>query len=197
MPDLKSELEKVIHAWDHSEQPTQTSTPEPSMDQTTVTQPRVRISEIAFNFIRDNPGVTALDVAAYLRGQGFSGSTPTSISHSLLTRGLVRRDEKRMYVTQSLYPTLDEVKVKQMASARLAKIAYMQKRAEARTKAAKKAKFVHKKKERKQPLVGIPPILPVMPVQAPATIHDADQLLATMNVMQAKAVYAKLKEIFG
>lgn len=63
MPDLRSELEKVIHAW---ETPAQTETnDQPEITHNTMkTSNQPTYSEILFNFVRDNPGLTTREIEA-------------------------------------------------------------------------------------------------------------------------------------
>ena len=63
MPDLRSELEKVINAWETPAQPETNDQPSPThTPMKTSTQPSY--SEILFNFVRDNPGLTTREIEA-------------------------------------------------------------------------------------------------------------------------------------
>lgn len=171
------------------------------MVESTDTQSPRRVSEVAFNFMRANPGSTAMEIAEYMRSQGVSTSTATSIANSLMSRGFARRDGKKYFVTRDEYPSIEAIRAYQVESMKRAVLARQAQRAA--KLAAKAAKAANKRKPRKQaaPVVDAPTVAaapPVPPVpQAPIHTQSVDQLLATMNVVQAKLVYIKLKEIFG
>lgn len=61
MPDLRSELEKVITAWEAPAQPETNDPPQPTHN-TMDTSTKITYNEILFNFVRDNPGLTTRQI---------------------------------------------------------------------------------------------------------------------------------------
>lgn len=95
MPDLKSELPKVIQSWD--EQPTMTPQPR------TITTNSTRRT---FNFIRDNPGMTRAKVIEALGKQGTPVSSSRSLLSTFIINGNVRESNGLLYANQQEYAPL-------------------------------------------------------------------------------------------
>lgn len=94
MPDLKSELNKVITQWEQPETPMQTSTPTPTPPaQLSKQAPVISHSELVFDYVRANPGRTALEIEVE-----FGKIAPQVDSHSISSylsamtkRGLIKK----------------------------------------------------------------------------------------------------------
>lgn len=191
MPDLKSELEKVLHSW---EQPTieetMTETPAPS------TNPYPTFSEATYHYICKYPGVDAQTLAIYLRSIGASQPASTALPFSLMERKLVEKRGKQYYPVADHYPTKEEMNKKRLAGVKKARAAAARKLMLklARDK-AKRAKAKGNAQKVQAPEVEIEPIVPEIPM-APAS-RTVEDMLASMNVLQAREMYTKLKEIFG
>ena len=82
MPDLRTELEKVIHAW---EQPQ--PEPEPQPETTPIMAKDLTYNEILFNFVRDNPGLTAVQIETLV--PHVSKGSVTSLLSSMAKRHLI------------------------------------------------------------------------------------------------------------
>jgi hypothetical protein len=88
MPDLKSELSKVIKAWDA--EPTPTTMTTPHRFQTTN-----NVSRITFDFARDNFGLTRSEIATALEEQGHNRKSTTSLLGQMIMSGMLREDENK------------------------------------------------------------------------------------------------------
>lgn len=96
MPDIQSELSKVLQSWD--EQPT-TMTPQSRAITTNSTRR-------TFNFIRDNPGVTRAKVIDELEKQGTPVSSSRSLVSTFVLNGNVRESGGLLYANQQDYAPL-------------------------------------------------------------------------------------------
>jgi predicted transcriptional regulator len=141
----------------------------------TVEEDTTNQTEIIWRFIRDNPGCAARDVAANKAIPDYK-NVATRINQ-LVKRGLVTQDKEafpiKNYVVGDEYPKCSqEDKLKKMRAAR-------QKNLASPSKTKKKNK------------VGRPLKVIKKPQEAKANILD------TMSVVEARALYDQLKKIFG
>ena len=88
MPDLKSELSKVITSWNEPDMPTTTA---PTMTNTTGRAITTNSTRLTFNYVRDNPGVTRAEAAAALKKLGVNESSSTSLISVMTARGNLRK----------------------------------------------------------------------------------------------------------
>lgn len=104
MPDLKSELAKVINSWE-TDMPT--TTPQIGRKITT------NSTRITFNYVRDNPGVNRADAIKALTKMGVKESSSTSLITVLLARGNLRLAAgNALFAAQKEYVPLPKVKPK-------------------------------------------------------------------------------------
>jgi hypothetical protein len=84
MPDLKSEMSKVINQWN-----------DPVPTPTTITNSGRAITtnstRITFNYVRDNPGVTRKKAMTALEKLGVIPSSSTSLLSIMVARGNIRK----------------------------------------------------------------------------------------------------------
>jgi len=66
MPDLRSELEKVIHAWEQPEQPEAQPEAQPESTPTMDTTTPAPYNEVLFNFVKANPGLTGVQIESHV-----------------------------------------------------------------------------------------------------------------------------------
>lgn len=105
MPDLKSELSKVINSW---ETPVATPTPAyaPSGHRTTTNSTRT-----TFNYVRDNPGITRSAAIAGLNRAGVPTGSSTSLLATMIARGNIRMTaEGALFAAQPEYKPLPKPK---------------------------------------------------------------------------------------
>lgn len=100
MPDLKSELAKVINSW------------ETDMPNTSDTGHRITTNStrLTFNYVRDNPGVTRAAAVAGLTKLGVKLSSSTSLITVMLARGNLRTVNDGLFATQAEYVPLPKIK---------------------------------------------------------------------------------------
>lgn len=180
MPDLKSELSKVLNAWENeapAEQPvalpvTQPTTPEPKMHHNV----KSNVTHDTFNYVRDNPGLTRSEVISTLIAQGHKKGSITALVGVMVKQGHFSEVKGRLTANLDEYKPLLASKVfdkQQKAAARKAALA------------AKKAT-----------VVTHPSPATLTPLTTPSD-WTVDSVIGSLNVRQAMAVYAELRGIFG
>jgi hypothetical protein len=85
MPDLHTELQKILQSWD---QPETTETTK----ETTVFKPTNNVTQATFNFVRDNSGCARNDAIRLLVQQGHKKSSVSSLIGQMLRQGHIWKD---------------------------------------------------------------------------------------------------------
>jgi len=106
MPDLKSELSKVINSW---ETPVATPTPTRTEFGRPITTNSTRTT---FNYVRDNPGVTRATAITELVKLGVKLSSSSSLIAVLVDRGNLRLTNGGLFATQKEYKPLPKNKAR-------------------------------------------------------------------------------------
>ena len=95
MPDMKTELNKVINEWENGAPSGGT------------------VSQRTFKYIQDNPGGTAKNAIIALETMGLKPSSTTSLISAMVRQGIIRKDEsKRLYPIAPAYVPLKQNGVK-------------------------------------------------------------------------------------
>lgn len=101
MPDLKSELSKVINSW---EAPAPAETP----GHHKITSNSTRLT---FDYVRDNPGITRSAAIAGLNRAGVPTGSSTSLLAVMIARGNIRMTaEGALFAAQAEYKPLPKPK---------------------------------------------------------------------------------------
>jgi hypothetical protein len=170
MPDLKSELSKVLNEWNPAE--TTTMTQGASKPYFTVT---TNVTRITFDYVRDNPGKTRKEVAVALEAQGFKTSSVTSLIGQMVKQGLFRESNELLYVTTGEYtPLKSSKKMKAVAE-------------KPQEPQRKVVTLTHRAAPEAEPT-------PAPQINA---AWDAETLLNNLSIKQARALYDELRKIFG
>ena len=85
MPDIQTEMQKILQAWD---QPETTETTK----ETTVFKPTNNVTQATFNFVRDNSGCARTDAIRILVAQGHKKSSVSSLIGQMLRQGHIYKD---------------------------------------------------------------------------------------------------------
>lgn len=182
MPDLKSELSKVINSW---EAPTQAA---PKAEPTAEAKPYFTVTNnvcrVTFDCIRDNPGKTRTEIGLMLEKEGFKRSSTTSLMGQMVKQGLVRETQGLVYANYTEYKPLKSAKVWANHVAKQAEQAPQRKRIE----------IVNK---RTGEVINPRPVTTALPMPQISPVWDADTLLNSLSIVQARALYDSLRKIFG
>jgi hypothetical protein len=96
MPDLKTEMQKILHAWEQPETIKETK-------ETTMFKPTNNVTKATFNFVRDNSGCARNDAIRILVSQGHKKSSVSSLIGQMLRQGHITKNNYGM-----LYPNGEE-----------------------------------------------------------------------------------------
>lgn len=174
MPDLKTELSKVIDQWNKPEEPA-TTQPTPALPSSlSVTN---NVCRATYDFIHQNPGKTRKEIIDALTLSGYKPGSTTSLIGQMLKQEHIRESQGLLYANYTEYRPLKSNAV----------FMRMQE-AVGRTKAVAVKRPKVKATE--------------APAATPDSVQinsawDADTLLNNLSIKQARALYDELRKIFG
>ena len=182
MPDLKTEMQKILHAW---EQPETTETTK----ETTVFKPTNNVTQATFNFVRDNSGCARNDAIRVLVQQGHKKSSVSSLIGQMLRQGHIYKDSDGL-----LRPNAKEYTPIKSAKT-------MAKR-EAKVKKAKSYKVITSKTtEPSQESLGLAALVNEPIARAfehrPDIRTSIDIIMDTVSLNDAHELYRRLHLYFG
>jgi hypothetical protein len=170
MPDLKSELSKVINAWEP-----EATKEEPKKYFTTTNN----VCRTTFEYIRDNPGKSRKDVCNTLLARGYKTASTTTLIGQMIKQFHVRESNGLLYAIKTDYEPLKGSK----AWAKLQGMAQRKKITLVNTRTGE--------------------VINPRPAPAPVALPqinsawDADVMLNSLSIVQARALYDSLRKIFG
>jgi predicted SPOUT superfamily RNA methylase MTH1 len=171
MPDLKSELSKVLNEWNPSETTTMTQPASPVHFAVTN-----NVTRVTFDYVRDNPGKTRIEVAKALEKQGYKPGSVSSLLGQMVKQGMMRESAHLLYAMTNEYtPIKSSKKVKEMA-------------AKPQEQQRKVVKLVNTRTGE---------VLNPTPAPQINAAWDAETLLNNLSIKQARALYDELRKIFG
>lgn len=188
MPDLKSELSKVLQAWDAQDnEPTPTPIAIPTLTKdTTMTQtttPRTittNVTRETFNFVKANPGIHRQAVIRGLVQKGQKEKSVAAMVSQLLRNGNIEYIGAGLFTTQAEYEPLFNPAPRPKRVLKAKKVA------------APKAKA-----EVKAEVVTVSVNDPLPKTYATPADWTVESVIGNLNVRQAMAVYMELRNIFG
>lgn len=176
MPDLQTEIKKVLQHWENVE-PIETTQPTEQPKGPKLFAPTNNVTKATFNFIRDNSGCSRTDAVRILVQQGHKKSSVSSLIGQMLRQGLVWKDSDGLLRPNSAEYT-------PIKSART--IANREKKA----KVVKPAKtFKVKTSEAAKGITSL--------VATPVTSDRVQEIMDTINLPDAKRLHRALNEYFG
>lgn len=176
MPDLQSELSKVIDKWEEPEMPTTTTTPGTPFKTTT------NVARASFDAILKNPGITRKEMLTQLPAQGYNRTSVHSLMGQMKRQGRIKEENGGLYALVPEYVPLQSYLA---FNNRLAK--------EAAAKAGVEAPPKRKYERKAQPVEAVESAPKVV---APKEFN-AEEHVNSLTLKQAKAVYDELKKVFG
>jgi hypothetical protein len=165
MPDIKTALEKALNEWEPE--------PTPAKPYFTVTN---NVTRVTFEYVRDNPGKTRIEVAKALEKQGFKPGSVSSLLGQMIKQGMMRENANLLYATTNEYAPLKGSKVLKGLSAK------------PQEQQRKVVKLVNTRTGE---------VLNSTPAPQINTAWDAETLLNNLSIKQARALYDELRKIFG
>lgn len=134
-------------------------------------KPTNNVSRETFNCIRDNPGLTRSQIGGLMEKKGFNKASVLSLMTQFIRQGMVRSANHGLFVTQDSYSPLKAPKAK------------------------KPSKDVLPKPQKSVAKVTASPAQTIY--ISGVNTQSAQELLASMSIVQARSVYDELKKIFG
>ncbi len=187
MPDLRSELEKVINAWEHPEQTQPETQPEPIMTTTPTQAPKTNAEKL-FDCIKANPGWPSEKLCKATGVPFMSGSSQLS---QMMKRNLIRKeggDYGRNY-GGAFYAVLDRY----MSPAEQLGVGKHHKMSKKKTKNPRKMILI------KPPIVREikPEPKPELTVSSPPMRSVFDLDIESLTIAEARALRDKLNALFS
>lgn len=176
MPDLKTELSKVLNEWNKPEATTMTHRAPVS-----AFKPTNNVCRATFDCIKHNPGKTRIEIAALLEASGYKRSSTTSLMGQMVKQEMVRSTGGLLFTTVPEYVPIKSHKVwaNQTAKKPQRKIVTLVNK--------RTGEVINPKPQ--QETAPLPPNL-----RFSATVPE---LLETMSIVQARELYDALRKIFG
>lgn len=95
MPDLQTEMQKILHAWEQPETTTETTT------ETTMPKPTKFTSQAVFDAVQTNPGGTMTDYVNQLSAKGHKVGSVSSLLYQMVKAGSLARNESGGFITKT------------------------------------------------------------------------------------------------
>jgi hypothetical protein len=134
------------------------------------------VTRITFDYVRDNPGKTRIEVAKALEAQGFKTGSVSSLLGQMIKQGMMRESAHLLYATIPEYTPIKGSKAM-------------------RALAAKPQEQQRKIVKLVNPNTG--KVLNPTPTPQINAAWDAETLLNNLSIKQARALYDELRKIFG
>jgi hypothetical protein len=197
MPDIKTALEKALaqtaNAWaadDAAHQKIQPQQEKPVPKQYFKTTNNV--TRITFDCVRDNPGMTRVEVARELAKQGFNSNSVSSLLGQMLRQGMMRENSRLLYANSKEYTPIKAPSTKK-ANAKKAKPVPDLAPAPAPTQPRKHVTIVNTRTgEVINPKPAGIAALPTAPVEKP---WEPSDVIDKLTVRQALALFKELRNI--
>jgi hypothetical protein len=180
MPDIQTEMQKILQAWDKPEV-TETTQPTEQPKGKRMFAPSNNVSQDTFNFIRDNSGCTRTDTVRLLVMKGHKKSSVSSLIGQMLRQGLIWKDGDNL-----LRPNAKEY----------APIKSARTLANQAKKAAEKSSKLKTSKKYKTKPVPVPAGIASL-VEEHKTHDEVQHIMNTISLPNAKRLHKALNEYFG
>lgn len=175
MPDIQTEMQKILQAW---EQPETIETTETTKEETVFT-PTTNTSRASFEIVRDNPYKTKNEYIKLLGQQGHKKASTSSLLAQMVKQGLLAFDDAGlMHANQNEYRPLKSAKT-------IAK----------KNKLVKTNNVITSKKYKTKE-VPVPEGIAAL-VAEHNNKDRVQEIMDTINLPDAKRLYRALAEYFG
>lgn len=174
MPDLKSEMSKVLNAWEQDEQQTQEKPVQTKLPQ--IFRPTNNVTLETFNYVKNNPNKNSNEIRTALAARGFNEGSVGSLITQFTKQGQFVKDNNARYsAIVNAYIPLKSTKKFRAEGKRVNKIVNV------------------KSKPKSAGIAALQ--VDTTPKAVPK--NDVQSLLRGLNILQARALYDELKQIFG
>ena len=100
MPTIQEEMSKVLNEWNKPQEEPMTNKPHLTKNQFGVTN---NVTRTTFDYVKNNPGVTATEAANELGKQGYKASSVTAIMAQMARSGSMRKEGYKYFTTTDDY----------------------------------------------------------------------------------------------
>ena len=191
MPDLKTEMSKVLNAWEQDEQDTLARPMVPMPDGRVVFGITNNVSRETFNFVKNNPAQTHQTVTEALAKRGFKKTSVASLLTQFVKQGMLSRDEDGVYYAEAEeYSPLKSTKKLRAEGKSKTKIVKAP-----RSQGIAALKVEPKLKKKETSLTGVIPS--AMPAPVITTAWDAETIISNIGLKQAHKLFLELQTYFG
>ena len=181
MPDLKTEMSKVLNAWEQDETDTLARPMVARPDGKVVFGVTNNVSRETFNFVKNNPAQTHLTVTEALGKRGFKKTSVASLLTQFVKQGLISRDADGTYSAEvDEYSPLKSTK---------------KLRADGKIKTKTKPKVV--KVPRSSGIAALKVVPTTINTSSVATAWDAETVINNIGLKQAHKLFLELQTYFG
>jgi predicted transcriptional regulator len=191
MPDLKTEMSKVLNAWEQDEHDTLARPMIPLPDGRVVFGITNNVSRETFNFVKNNPAQTHQTVTEALAKRGFKKTSVASLLTQFVKQGMLSRDEDGVYYAEAVeYSPLKATKKFKAEGKRKSKIVKSP-----RSQGIAALKVEPKLKKKEASLTGVIPS--AVPAPVVTTAWDAETIISNIGLKQAHKLFLELQTYFG
>lgn len=196
MPDLRTALETALSKaqptptipaeWDDEQENTKVEVvnTQPSTDRTYNFGVTNNVTRATFECVRDNPGQTRIAVTDTLEARGYKRTSVSALLRHMVLQGLVRENGGGLFAAQAEYTPIKTSLLKQAREKQIKKKPGRKPAAQTPAPAPKPAG-----------LAALPTAAPLPP--GAMFKASTSELLETLSVTQARALYDELRKIFG
>jgi len=174
MPDLKSEMSKVLNEWEQDAQQTQ----EKPVTKHIFT-PTNNVTQETFIYVRDNPNKTSSEVCDALETRGFKRSSVGSLLTQFVKQNQMTRDHNsRLRTSVPKYVPLKSTR-------------------QFKAEGKRTNKIVQIKSKPKSAGIAALHVDTTTQTSFSVTPWTTDGIISKLSVIQARALYDELKKLFG
>ena len=191
MADLKTEMSKVLNAWEKDEHDTLARPMIPMPDGRVVFGITNNVSRETFNFVKNNPAQTHQTVTEALAKRGFKKTSVASLLTQFVKQGMISRDEDGVYYAEvEEYSPLKSTKKLRAEGKSKTKIVKAP-----RSQGIAALKVEPKLKKKGASLTGVIPS--AVPAPVVTTAWDAETIISNIGLKQAHKLFLELQTYFG
>jgi hypothetical protein len=177
MPDLKSEMSKVLNEWEQDAQQLQEKPMQRQLPQQFI--PTNNVTQETFNYVKNNPNKNSAEICDALEVKGFKKNSVGSLLTQFVKQGqMLRNHNAQLRTVVSTYTPLKSTRKFKAEGKRTSKIVQIKSKPKSAGIAALQVDT------KAHPAFEVTP-------------WSTDGIISKLSVIQARALYDELKKIFG